>query len=315
MDRLRGVAVLLVIVWHAVSIPTFFGQPMPTIVVEINDALSPYRIPALLVLSGMLLDRSLRKPLGRYYWGKVANIVWPLLVWSSIQLLGNPALDGTSVAYWIGGSSYLWYLVVVGFCYAIGPIVRWVPAVVVAAALILLAAFSTVTNTTVVMIFENAPYFFIGVVLQPFMGRLLRSPGWLVTIGGALAAIWAVINSLTLGYAPRIHPIGLPMSIIGILCVAWLLNRVPRVPPLEWVGRHSLVFYVAHFPVMVIACALGAAVLPALSAYGVLMLSGIGVSAVLARYLAGSLLFSLPVPGTPTWARLSGMLSPTRRSS
>lgn len=119
MDRLRGIAVLLVIAWHAFSIPTFFGVAMPATVLIANDALSTYRIPALLVLSGLLLRRSLAKPLPTYYLGKVRHIAWPFLVWSLIYWLANPGgVDGLSADYWLGGS-YLWYLLVIGFCYAI----------------------------------------------------------------------------------------------------------------------------------------------------------------------------------------------------
>ena len=38
--------------------------------VMINVALTPFRLPTLLVLSGMLLSRALRQALGQYYAGK-----------------------------------------------------------------------------------------------------------------------------------------------------------------------------------------------------------------------------------------------------
>lgn len=303
MDRLRGLAVLLVVVWHAFSIPTFYGYTMPHAAEVVNDALSPYRIPALLVLSGLLLTRSLRKPLDVYYWGKAANIVWPLLVWSAIYLFANPGVDGGTIGYWVGGS-YLWYLGAVAFCYLIGPIVRWVPPLTVAAVLIGLLFLLRSSDPVVVQVLEHAPYFFIGVAAQPISGRLLRAHGWVVVCCAVIAVGWGVYSTMAYGYAPRIHLIGLPVSLIGIFCLAWALNKVRSARLLEWVGRHSLQFYVCHFPVMVLACRFGALELPTLATYTVLFGLGVGTATPLAVYLGRSLLFRLPP--LPRWREESG---------
>lgn len=299
MDCLRGIAVLLVIVWHAVSIPTFFGLPMPRTVELVNDALSPFRIPALLVLSGLLLHESLRKPPARYYVGKIANIGWPLLVWGAIYLLANPGVDGGTIEYWLGGS-YLWYLFVVLACYLIGPVVRWVPALLVAAVFIAALLITPAPHTLLAPILEYGPYFFLGVAARPIAQRVLQAPGWLVTIGALVAVGGSVFSTLAYGYSPRIHIVGLPVSLIGIACAAWLLARMPRAPRLEWIGRHSLHFYVAHFPVMVVACRFGAMDLPTPLAYLLLLALGVGVGAVLAAYLPGAPLFRLPMPASFT---------------
>src|SRR6478735_4086004 len=99
MDLLRGCAVLLVIAFHASTYPIEFGMEVPDVLVTINVALTPFRLPTLLVLSGMLLPRALEKPLGRYYAGKARNILWPYLVWTVLEglvvgasLLADPVI-------------------------------------------------------------------------------------------------------------------------------------------------------------------------------------------------------------------------------
>ena len=302
MDRLRGVAVLLVIVWHAVSIPTFFGLPMPRLVEVANDALSPFRIPALLALSGLLLQESLRKPLGRYYAGKIANIAWPLVAWGAIYLLANPGVDGGTLEYWLGGS-YLWYLFVVLACYAIGPVVRWVPPLLVAGILIVVVLVTSGTNAFLAPILEYGPYFFLGAAARPLVRRVLAAPGWIILLGALVAAAGSIFSTLSYGYSPRIHLLGLPVSLIGIACAAWVMNRIPRAATLEWVGRHSLHFYVAHFPIMVLACRFGAMDLAAPLVYLLLLALGIGGAALLARFLPGAPLFRLPMPRVVSPAR------------
>lgn len=57
MDALRGGAVLLVVFWHAFAMPY---DNAPTAIAWVMNFLAVYRVPLLLLLSGLLLDRSLR---------------------------------------------------------------------------------------------------------------------------------------------------------------------------------------------------------------------------------------------------------------
>ncbi len=46
------------------------------------------------------------------------------------------------------------------------------------------------------------------------------------------------------------------ISALGIAVILWLAARLPRIAPVrfvEWVGRSSIVVYVAHFPIIIIA--------------------------------------------------------------
>ena len=71
MDRLRGVAIVAVIVLHAeLSARGASGQELP-LVHTLNGALAPYRMPMLVALSGMLLTPALGKPWRTYLSGKV----------------------------------------------------------------------------------------------------------------------------------------------------------------------------------------------------------------------------------------------------
>ena len=87
MDAVRGTAIILLLLYHCTAIPLTLGMPMPTVLRWFSTFFMPYRMPTLMVLSGMLLARSLRKPLPDYFAGKVAGIVWPYLVWVVVSKL------------------------------------------------------------------------------------------------------------------------------------------------------------------------------------------------------------------------------------
>lgn len=284
---------MLIIVWHVFAIPVLFGMEMPGWLRVVNDVLSPYRIPALLVLSGMLLPQSLSKPIGTYYWGKFARIVWPYLVWCVILLLMSPDADGLSIWFWLGGS-YLWYLVVVAFCYAIGPVAKWVHPLLLAAGFVIVLIVLDPSTNAYIRILENAPYFFIGAALAPGIRAVLRWPWWAAAVGAGIALTWGVYSAVVIGYAPRVHPVGMLASLVGICTLAWFVNRAQSMRWIEWCGQHSLELYVAHFPAMVIAWRLGAGELPAPATYAVLTAAGLGVSLLLARYASRTPLFRLP---------------------
>src|SRR5699024_2842661 len=87
MDAVRGTAILLLLVWHASAVPTMYDVAMPEAVRSANAFFLPFRMPTLMLLSGMLLARSLRKPLPRYLAGKFSMVLWPYVAWVVIAEL------------------------------------------------------------------------------------------------------------------------------------------------------------------------------------------------------------------------------------
>ncbi|NSX38244.1 acyltransferase family protein [Pseudarthrobacter oxydans] len=80
MDVMRGAAVLLVILFHTESQISGNLPGYEPIFAIFNDAVAPFRMPTLMLMSGMLLPRSLRKPVGAYLRGKLFVIGWPYLL-------------------------------------------------------------------------------------------------------------------------------------------------------------------------------------------------------------------------------------------
>lgn len=279
MDTLRGLAILLMLLWHATAVPQIYGIEMPAALVAVNDALLPFRMPTLMFLSGLLLPRSLSKPLGTYLRGKVALIWWPYFLWVVLYLV----MSGTQTPLWHPklyiAKGYLWYLFFLGVYYAVAPLLRRVPTAVVCVAL--LAASFVVDDPLVHRLLYFAVFFFLGAWVAEHggdvVGRVGRSRVLVVALA-ALALALAVASALV---DLRYVSLTVPGSVAGIVVAILAARRLPsaRTAGLRFVGRNSIVFYVAHFPVMQLAAMwLGGLGAPWWVALGVLLGAGLAVT-------------------------------------
>lgn len=259
---LRGIAVLLVVVLHGADIPYLNGNGVEEWA-QVNRYLEPFRMPLLMFLSGMLLPRSLAKPLPIYAWGKFAAIMWPLLLW--ILLFGLLIYRGgiDHPAFWLSGGDYLWFLTALCICYLIGvglkPLVRSQWAFILAAlglfaAMLLTRQFVEINLSIATRTLYNGAFFFLGAACLRAVPRWTKAPALLVAV---LALIAAAVSYL--GIDDRALRTGtlyaVPGSVIGIAVAIWLASRVRggrMLTFLAWVGRSSIVVYIVHFPAAVL---------------------------------------------------------------
>lgn len=250
MDLLRGIAILLVLVWHAPAIPALFDWPVPDWLQAANNAFLPFRMPTLMFLSGLLLPRAFAKGWREYYIGKIRTLVWPYVLWVLVYVAqyGSQA-PLTSWHAWYG-TGYLWFLFFITAYYFAAPLVtKLLPAWLIPW-LFMLASIPLDSGTTKRLVYF-ATYFFLGYwfATSPRLRGLLR--GWVVVLVAVIAISWGAASAVwgvELAYRGEFAP----MSICGILFATWLAHRASGrwVRPVTFVGRNSIVYYVSHFPVM-----------------------------------------------------------------
>lgn len=255
MDAVRGTAIILLLIWHASAVPALYGVEMPEVIRSANAFFLPFRMPTLMLLSGMLLERSLRKPLPRYLAGKASMVVWPYLVWVVIAKLTFLEQAGLPWWHWRAwyATSYLWFLFFIAVYYTAAPLLRHLPiwATVGLAALgaILLDAGSMEQRMAYFAVF-----FFGGAWLARHPALLDRTsrPRMLVLLGIPAVAFGAA--SVLLPDALHYLLWGAPLSIAGSLALIGIFSTAGRHGLgrrfVEFLGRSSIVFYVSHFPTM-----------------------------------------------------------------
>lgn len=258
IDALRGVAILLVMVWHALVIGNDQRvQHGP--IWETSVVLQGLRMPTLFFLSGLLLPRALDKPVGSYIWGKWINLVWPYLVWQLIALVQAPELSLIRLTDW-GPHNYLWFMFYLMVYFAVALVLRWVsPLAMLTLALVAFIVLGIVAEegSQPMRLGIYAVWFFAGAAC----GRVLaeEKPGFswdrAIVLFCFLAAGWVNRNIVALSTNPEANPfvfVYISIPAVGAAVAAALMFAGHRVfLPLQWVGRHSVIFYTAHFAVQV----------------------------------------------------------------
>lgn len=267
IDALRGIAIVLVILHHAIALSAMFsGVAPPTWLGAIDVLALPFRMPLLVFLSGFVLSRSLHKPIEQYYGGKVRAIVWPNIVWVLIYGL-TVGLDQVSVwEAWVAGT-WLWFLTYLAAYYALAPLLRRLPPWV--APLALWAGAFVVASPSWTQFLLLGAYFFAGYAVWVYRHRLQATAALPVqvaciawAVGFAAYGFWSVRSPLVPVLSTTQEPLTGPAILAALAGVIFVARRLPDgwTRFVRYVGRNSLVFYVSHFPLQIVwTTVLGAA--------------------------------------------------------
>lgn len=263
MDVLRGVAIVLIVQQHATALLGANGVAPSSILALGDMLLAPFRIPLLLVLSGMLVPSGIAKGAGAFVASRARTILWPLVVWSLLLALAYPWLRWDSVAAVpTGPTTYLWYLHALLVCSLVALLVRRVPwwaSALVAYGVAIAAHVMDDTEWLDTAALERwsllLAYLLTGAALR--MGLRHIAPivqRW--PVFATLLAIGAGVVLLSYSGVRVVRyddALVAPLVLASVLGAMGLAMRLPlRGPgvPLAAIGRRSVVTYVLHWVVL-----------------------------------------------------------------
>lgn len=242
MDVLRGAAVILVMLMHADLSADGRSDWV------LNNLMRPYRMPTLMLLSGLLLQHSLDKGARRYLIGKVRGVVWPWLLWTGLMIALLTERFLADPVGFLAVGTHMWFLAALACAYLLALAARRVPHWAIALVLFSLAGLLQDSHGALTTYLWYGAFFFVGAALRPWLDPWVAArpavPLLLtaVAVGGAL---WQVPRGL---YVP-FRPDQALIAVVGILAIVWLAARLPRSMPVravEWMGRNSIVAYLVH---------------------------------------------------------------------
>jgi fucose 4-O-acetylase-like acetyltransferase len=263
MDLLRGLAILLVVLDHAADQVRSRAPQSIEFIDVFNDAVSPFRMPALMLLSGMLLARSLDKPIKTYAVGKLGKIGWPYLIWSLIilgllaatsSLTGGTITVGRFARIFYDPPTYLWYLAYLLVFYAVCLFLRsGLIRGLLVPVLLATSAFLPFELKRFVFLFA---FFLLGDLISRYRDNFDRITGKRsVIVSAAALGIGTAIIAGT-GYTVRYEAVW-AVGVIGmVVALIPLLKTASGSRPgvfLAKIGRSSIVFYVSHWAIILVS--------------------------------------------------------------
>jgi uncharacterized membrane protein len=225
IDLFRGIAVVMMVVFHTVFDLSFFS------ILPVNVSTGFWRSFAVLTA-----------------------FIFIFLVGTSLYIHQNRAMAGSL------RNSYTQYLVRGGKIFGLGVVITLVTYLIIGDGFILFGVLHCIGASILI-----APVFFGRPKAGFFAAILILASGFLVaTISGPVWFAWIGIHPAyfyTLDYFPLIPWLG--VVLLGLTTGTYLYPKGKRALPLSdqspkytgpvcWMGRHSLILYLVHQPVILI---------------------------------------------------------------
>jgi uncharacterized membrane protein YcfT len=319
VDYAKGFCIVMVVMMHStLGVELAAGQTS-----WMHHAVAfakPFRMPDFFLISGLFLARVIDRDWRTYLDRKVVHFAYFYLLWVTIQFAFKaPGLGaehgarGVALMYaesFIEPFGTLWFIYLLPIFFVLTKLTRGVPVIVVWTVLAALEIAHIQTGWTAVDEFANRfVYFYTGYVLATRIFAIAAAVQARPALAALGLAAWAVCNGFYVfsGLADKAF-VSLTLGLIGAVAVvaaSALMARSDLFSALRYLGRNSIVVYLAFFLGMASSRAL-------LLKLGIIPDLGTIALIVTACGIGGAVALFAAVRGTPArflferpaWARL-----------
>lgn len=311
LDAVRGILVVFVLVLHAEMIS---GIGRLSVVGYLNMSVGPILMPLFFLMSGLLMEKSLRRSWTHFFRAQVLRLAWPFAIWGVIyacfvSLVEEKLPFGAEIFITLvlrpTDLGPVWYLHFLLVFFVLARATRSVPAVALLVLFVVGALITALITGRSPTILIHAASFFLGILMarHPAAARLFG-----VHRSGHRAFLFATALFLTTtpfvaGDSLRDNAWGLPIVLfacVTILSCRDVIHHAIGSKWVIWIGVNSLPVYLVHWPVMLIVWRVNSGVFsfepPELFwlALVLSLLVGVALAGSASRYPFVAVLFSPP---------------------
>jgi fucose 4-O-acetylase-like acetyltransferase len=264
IDAARGVGIIAVVMAHVINgLVTAGIEPAgDSEIIAIYRFIVSFHMAIFLVLAGMLGRRSVQKPASVFWIEKAADVLYPYLVWSIVQITIQSLFTGytTNAATWrdVVRIAYdppmqFWFLycLLIGYgALFVGLRILRLPATVFAlvalAGVIALKLADPSATSLAGRLRDNMFAFALGVWAASWLERWRELPTWALAATAAIGFGWIAWRPLLQGAAFWEVLLTPNVGAAATFAVAELLVRLRCGAPFRFLGQLSMEIYLAH---------------------------------------------------------------------
>jgi uncharacterized membrane protein YcfT len=320
VDYAKGFCIIMVVMMHStLGVEAAAGQQ--SWLGHLVAFAKPFRMPDFFLISGLFLARVVDRDWRTYLDRKVIHFAYFYVLWVTIQFAfkapGFMAEHGTLGVAKLYAEAFiepfgtLWFIYLLPIFFVVTKLTRGIPVVFIWFAAAALEIAHIHTGWTVIDEFAaRFVYFYTGYILATRIFQIAATAQARPWLAGAALLVWAWLNGFYVSLGLDGKPfISLTLGLIGaaaVVTISALLAKSDVFTPLRWLGKNTIVVYLAFFLGMAASRSLllKTGFIGDLGTVALLVtISGISVAVALflaVRHTPLRLLFE-----RPAWARLS----------
>jgi uncharacterized membrane protein YcfT len=320
VDYAKGFCIVMVVMMHS-TLGVEAAAGSTSWMHHLVAFAKPFRMPDFFMISGLFLARVIDRDWRAYLDRKVIHFAYFYVLWVTIQFafkaptfMAEHGALGVMKLYaesFIEPFGTLWFIYLLPIFFVVTKATRGLPVLLIWTVLAALEIAHIQTGWTVIDEFANRfVYFYTGYVLAT---RIFQIAAWVQArpfLAAYVLTAWALFNGLYVGLGVDGRPfVSLTLGMMGacaVVSVSALMAKSDVFAPLRWLGKNSIVVYLAFFLGMAASRSmlLKTGIIPDLGTVALIVTaSGIGFTVALFLAVRGTRLKFLFE--RPQWARLS----------